>query len=312
MRTLLVTTLLISGLLLGASECTPKKEKVNQTEEEVDKTIEAEETGEVEAPAELTWEKVDLKELSVEGYYPHFTNDGKAIVYSTANYNGLWLYNLADSSTKQLTDQKGAGFKPAVLEDNIIYQVRARLKYLEQVEISTGTITKVSDNEARFAPGAYVTYKQVLAGEEDTWVRTSSDLFSIEIMEKDNVRAIAPVGKKNYVNPSFSPDKEMILFEVIGQGGYISDLNGNIIKELGEMDMPSWIDNNLILYALSKDDGMQTLSSEVYVLNIDSGEKYHLSKNIEEMAENPKVDSFKEKIVANSPDGKLFLISKTN
>ncbi|MEO9478036.1 MAG: hypothetical protein ABJG41_21000 [Cyclobacteriaceae bacterium] len=295
-------TLAIFSLMLLLA-CGSQKKKPEQDEQDVVSTTPTE--VDLEKPQKPSgWQNPDVKRLEVEGYYPFFGPGGASVLYSTSTYKGVWSYDLATNETKQLTDQEGAGFQPKIDGDRLVYQVRGRAKYLEAVSLTTGEVLDLGKPKG-LSPEDYLKNSM----KQTSSVRLSKDLTGIEVSMDGASEVISPKGEKNYISASLSPDNKRLLYKAAGVGAFVSDLEGKTIKELGDVDQPSWVNDDLILYSISKDDGMQTLSSSIHVLDLTTDKIFEL-KGGEQSLENPKADKSGSKIVANSSEGQVFLFTQ--
>ena len=209
-----------------------------------------------------------------------------------------------------IVDAKGAGYLPAVINNEIIYQVRGKRKYLEKINIKTGTISKVISTNQSVLPEVFVKNEGLKKDKNMLMVSTSEDLQEIIVHQNGEKNSLKPQGAKNYLNVSLSPDKTSILYDCPGYGGFVIDLEGKIKMKLGEINTPSWIDDDHILYAKGKDDGHQILSSEVFVYDLKLGKQINVSKDLDVVLEYPRASETKEQIIAQSPEGEMYLIQK--
>jgi Tol biopolymer transport system component len=292
---------IFSLLLLLA--CGSTKKKPEQDEQKVVSTTPTEVVSEKkEVPN--GWQSIDVRKLEIDGYYPFFGPDDQSVLYTTSTYQGIWSYDLQSNEEKQLTDKEGAGFEPKINGDSLIYQVRGRAKYLEAVSLTSGEVLDLGKPRG-VSPGSYAR----MAKKADVSVKLANDLTGIELSVDGESKVISPQGQKNYISVSLSPDKTRLLYKVAGVGAFVSDLSGETIKELGDVDQSSWVSDDLILYAKSEDDGMQTLNSKIYVLELETRTKYELKAEGVSL-ENPKADKTGSKIVANSPEGHVYLFTQ--
>lgn len=301
-----IVTLLIVVSLFGCNNRKPTEKGENtsvvRTKEEIKETPKEEESL-------ASWRNPEITKLSVNGYFPQFVPNSNAIIYSAKNYEGLWLLDLVTDQVKQLTDKKGAGYQPMIVENKIIYEVKSRLSYLEEVDLSTGEMQKVDREYARYSPNEYAN----LLNEQPVSVALSDDLLALEIKWKNGeIRKMTPKGSKNYISVALSPNQSNVLYKVAGLGAFISNLDGEEIQSLGDVDHPSWINENQIVYAISKDDGMQSLSSDVFIYDLKEEKEYNVSQAIDEHVENPKANTLGDMLIMNSQSGAIYLIKKLN
>lgn len=289
--------LLILLLLTVSIACKPENVVLtsNPTDEEtkaVDNQVE---------PAR--WQEASIELLEPNGYQAQFTNDSKAIIYTSKTLDSLWKYDLATKEAKLLSDKRGAGNLPVIKDGQLIYQVKGRKKHLEKVNINTFEVTQIDKAKSGLSP-------QELKNQEDktTYAKPSEDLNSILIVEGDQQNEIAPQGEKNYINAAISPDQKNILYKVAGLGVFISDLAGETKMELGDINSPSWIDETHILFSKSENDGHLTTKSDIYIQNIQTKERIHLTSKIDKVLEFPRINNQGSMIVTNTPKGEIYMI----
>lgn len=121
-----------------------------------------------------------------------------------------------------------------------------------------------------------------------------------------DTRTIAPLGEYYYIWISVSPDGKLLLFNAVGKGSYVSDLEGNILVELGKLNSPVWINENWVLGMDDKDDGHQMTSSEIISIHSPSGIRKQLSDETDEIALYPKASPAGDRIVFQNEKGEIF------
>lgn len=138
-------------------------------------------------------------------------------------------------------------------------------------------------------------------------VRARAAGRKIEVSGPDfDTRTLAPVGEYYYVWITLSPDEQHLLFKAVGKGCFVADLEGNIINELGNLNAPSWMNNQWILGMKDKDDGHQFSSSEIIAVHASSGKTNRLSSKTDEIALYPKASPAGDRIVFRNEKGELF------
>lgn len=285
--------------------CTVPKEKGAQESVEVDTIQRAEKVDSAESNIiedTASWDDYEVEKLSVQGYYPQLANKQK-LLFSSNNYKGLWKYSLTNKTTDQISDEAGAGYNYEIIGDTVIYQVKSRNKRIEFASISSqNMIKKVSSNAD---PQRFV---QQQFSSMFPYVYIAPDMQSIHIVLKEKRYQVAPNGVKNYLNASLSPDGTKLLYEVSGGEAHIADLDGNIQTSLGEVDAPKWVSKKEVLYIKRQDDGMQTISSQLYIYNLRTKNAFLVTdlKNIESSSSNASGDM----IVANTSAGEIYLFHK--
>ena len=251
---------------------------------------------------------------------PQFSPDGSKILFTQSGLRGLWLYDLSDKSIIRLNDHPGAGYEPVFTEDGcrIIFRVDEYIKMRKYSALAIQTIGEKKieylSKKMRFLSPALslngnriaaVADKKVLTFNIDKKESTQavSILDPVTYIEdqkialiKDGKKVIlTPFGDGNYVWPSLSPDKTRLLFTFAGRGTFVSDLDGNILAELGIARAPKWSpDGKWVLYMIDEDDGHVITASDIWAVSADGKTSFLLTKtdDISEMypAWSPSMD----------------------
>ena len=149
---------------------------------------------------------------------------------------------------------------------------------LPETDVTEGSRVKVSG-----------THIQLFTGEADTSI-------------------IAPMGEVYYIWASLSPDQQQLLFTAPGQGTYVSDLDGQIIAELGYINAPTWLNNQWVLGMDDQDDGHQIQSSDVIAVHVPTGTRETLTAATSEIALYPKASDAANRIAFHNLKGEIFTI----
>jgi Tol biopolymer transport system component len=121
-------------------------------------------------------------------------------------------------------------------------------------------------------------------------------------------KILAPLGEGNYIWPSVSPDNQKLVFTFAGRGTYVSDLDGNVISNLGKADAPQWSpDSKRIMYMADIDDGHKVINSEIYVIDADGTNKVQITNTVDIHEMYPVWSPDGKKAAFNSYDGKIYL-----
>jgi len=265
---------------------------------------------------------------------PQFSPDGSKILFTQSGFRGLWLYDLSDKSIIQLNDHTGAGYEPVFTKDGrqVIFRVD---EYIKKRRYSALAIQAIGDEKTQ-----YLTEKMrhlspaILLNSNRLVYRVNEDVKSVRLNNDksikthiadeiygyiDNGKIIIqnygirkeriPIENRDYIWFSLSPNKSEFIFTVVGGSTFISDINGNILTELGKANAPQWSpDGKWILYMVDEDDGHVITASDIWVYNLERKTKVQLTKtnDIHEMypAWSPKMD----KIVCALNSGNIALI----
>lgn len=270
-------------------------------------------------------------------YYPKFSNDDSKIFFTKENYRGIFYYDLNKNIIKTVSEDIGAGYEYSLTPDDrtIYYRVDnykngrkySSIKSKDLFNLEEKTI--VNDQREVSSPKVLEDGKVAYNLNDQLKSESTSDDIKNILSKNDALvfienlkialyinglkRILTPAGDGNYIWPSISPDKSKLLFTLAGKGTFISDLNGNIIAQLGYADAPKWSsDSKWIVYMVDKDNGDYITSSDIFVYSVDSAEKLQLTNTSDVFEMYPEFNKTGNEIVCNTYDGKILLIELTN
>jgi Tol biopolymer transport system component len=279
-------------------------------------------------------------ELTRSGNFmvPKFSPDGNRLIFTCANYTGLWLYDFTSQKLSQLNDYPGAGYEPAFSNDgNILvfrkddYEQQKRLSTLIQLNLQNKTETKIENQERNLTPAQYLndgtivyrkrgllqacrlkqTEKQSVSPDQQSFVY--AELGQIVLWDKGKQKILKPLadqGVQHYLWTSLSPDKTSLLFTAPGLGTFISDLDGNILTEVGYANAPKWSpDGQWIVYMVDQDDGHQITASDIWISAADGSASYQLTDTPEIFEMNPCWSPDMHKIACDNQNGQILVIN---
>lgn len=251
-----------------------------------------------------------VEKLEAKGYNAHFSPNGNQLLYTSESLKGLILYDIVQKTTKVISDESGAGYQPAIANDEIIFNTKAKNSQIQIYNILTAERTLVDKSPMSKSPKSYVLSQQNSRLSATLLVEVSDDLNNINLVKSNGTKSsIAPLGNRvDYINLSLSPNGNQLLFRVSGRGSFVSDLEGNIVKELGNVEFPKWINDEKVLYTITEDDGYNYLSSLLYTLNITKSSQPKHIKTPLSIALYPDYNSVVNRIVFNTPEGEIFII----
>lgn len=237
------------------------------------------------------WEVTNLKKLNVKGFHLKFDVYDEGVFFSGSNFSGLKRLDLGSGEILTISEEPGAGYQPKIGVSEVSYRVRGEgARFIYQFE------------ERREVKNQRI--------DEGISVRVSGNLTEIIIENRSDAtfRELAPKGRGDYLNVSLSPDYSKILFRVSGLGSFISDLEGNILHELGNAEFPAWLSDQSIVYTITKDDGYQYLSSDLYVKDLTNGAVQELSNEVKGIALYPSTDIINKRVGFHTPEGEMYVI----
>jgi Tol biopolymer transport system component len=119
-----------------------------------------------------------------------------------------------------------------------------------------------------------------------------------------------PLTDGHYVWPSLSPDGKRIVAYEMDRGAIVCNVDGSNLVKLGKRAAPSWTrSGKWIVYMEDLDDGHKLLSSEIVAVSPNGKETVRLTATTDIMEMNPRCSLTEDKIVCDSPDGKIYLLT---
>ncbi len=260
-------------------------------------------------------------------YYPMISPDGKFLLMSKENRQGLWMKDLSNGRIKRITNASGAGLDPVFSfdgneilfrENKIIngkifsslksYNLKTQKVFLKEDNIRDLKFLKTTNNVSK----SYLKQNEIaqiftsasLSKTTSDDISVAVDMNKIILYQNGVKKYLSPAGDGYYIWPSVSPDKSKLLFTLAGKGTYVSDLQGNILKKIGYANFPSWSpDGNWILFMKDLDNGEVIISSEIYIANINTGKYFLLTENQNEISLYPTWGSSINEIYYHTDNG---------
>lgn len=266
-------------------------------------------------------------------YFPKSNPDGSKIFFTSTNYKGLWYYNTGSKVIRNINKYPGAGYEfkfssdgNEILFRRVKYVNKRKYTSLETIDLQEQKVSvlipvarklKVIDftdagafvrvgNKTKLFSFQNVKLKKAIASK-----KTSVDIENRNIViYRNGIRKeLQPLGKGIYLWPSISPDGTKLLFTLGGKGTYISDLEGNILTEIGYANYPSWSpDGKWILFMKDKDNGYNFTASDLFIIKSDGSKELQLtsSDNVIELYPSWMPDN--KEIVYNTDSGVIYLM----
>ncbi|MFZ5946633.1 MAG: TolB family protein [Stygiobacter sp.] len=260
-------------------------------------------------------------------YYPMISPDGKFLLMSKENRQGLWMKDLSNGRIKRITNASGAGLDPVFSfdgneilfrENKIIngkifsslksYNLKTQKVFLKEDNIRDLKFLKTTNNVSK----SYLKQNEIaqiftsasLSKTTSDDISVAVDMNKIILYQNGVKKYLSPAGDGYYIWPSVSPDKSKLLFTLAGKGTYVSDLQGNILKKIGYANFPSWSpDGNWIIFMKDLDNGEVIISSEIYIANVNTGKYFLLTENQNEISLYPTWGSSINEIYYHTDNG---------
>lgn len=226
-------------------------------------------------------------------YHPAASPSGSMVLLTSDGFTGLWLLDLRTGNISQLNNHTGAGYNPVFTADeqNIIFRkddYTQKIKYSSIISQSLSSLSETviepngrNISEAVILPdgaGAFTKDDILRSTNASNSVSSSARSYPVVFIENGAMavysggskKLLKPLGEGNYIWPSVSPDGTKLLFTAAGKGTFVSDLNGNIISNLGYANAPKFSpDGKYVVYMNDKDDGHRLTASDIYVIKAD-------------------------------------------
>ncbi len=284
-----------------------------------------------DAHAQIKIAKVEKLPLgsSHEWSHPQFSPNGTQIYYTTLDGNGIWEYSLRARSSRSITADAKSGTAFAVSADGkqVVYRRtsldrrgRTRRQEIVLMDLASRTTSVIASGTdlsvPTFANNAPVysirteTRKLAKSRREGEITILGIEDTKIAINKSGTKVLLDPFGNGSYVWPVLSPNKRWIVAYEMDRGAFVCDLDGRISSKLGKRDAPSWTrSGKWIVYMDDRDDGHQTLSSDLWAITPDGKSVAQLTATERILEMYPQCSPTENKIVCSTLGGELYLLS---
>jgi hypothetical protein len=124
-----------------------------------------------------------------------------------------------------------------------------------------------------------------------------------------NRKLVTPNGEGNYIWVSLSPDKTRLLYNYNGRGTFICKLDGTILDDIGRLNAPRWLNDQIIIGMNDKDDGYRVLSSDIICYSIATKKKTNLTSTSDKIEMYPFPFPDGNRIVYQTLSGELYIMN---
>ncbi len=270
---------------------------------------------------------------------PKWSPDGSTIAFSSDNHDGIWLVNADGSNMRLLSTDSGIGFGYAWSPGGDFILGRAshfinqrRFQDIKIIDVINGeaeilvkqargirTLPAWSQNGARIALPIGEDFEYLTSDklqQNALPAKTSNTVFAIldklyaADTESRTESLIAEFDGRNIFGLSVSPNGEKAVFQVGGKGLHLVNADGTGLQHLGFAEQPTWTpDGQYIIATLLKDNGYVITSGELYAIDANTGEQFHLTAHTQVIAMNPSVSPCGKWITFDNPDdGNIYLM----
>lgn len=255
-------------------------------------------------------------------FYPSLNSTGDKLLFSDADAHGLKMLDLANNKVNVISDQNGAGIDAKWSRENQVFYVTSKVDEKSRLMYRTGMrydlSSQTNDVVLKAQHGAIHpevgTQGIALNGTQEKFsskpnrgisVYTEKSEVVVNINGKE--RRYSPVESyAGYLWSSVSPAGDKLAFFAAGKGIVVIDLEGNVLAQLGNYEMPCWYNNDYIVAQNASDDGYQFTSSQILLLKADGSFKHELTAKTS-MTMQPTAGG--GKIAYTTIDGNLTVIT---
>lgn len=278
---------------------------------------------------QLKVDSIEKIETNQDFYYPNFGSSENEIFLTRINYQGIFKMNLLSKEITQINNDLGAGYNYVINNESVYYRAeelidnRRFFKYIQQnlSSLNKSELTQLERNIT--TPKLYNNYLVKLnSNNEMQRVKIVSNLQKADskevlisnnkllVIDNSGINELNIFSNGYYLWASISPDQNKIVFHYSGKGTFVSDLQGNIIRELGNANFPSWSsDGKYIIYMNDEDDGHSVLSSDVLLYNYESEQRVNLTADFDDIAMYPSISDSMNKILFSNMKGEIYIIN---
>jgi len=272
---------------------------------------------------------------------PKWSPDGSKIAFTSGEYRGLWTATADGNEIEQLSPDESAGYGfswssngSSILSRTASYEDRHRLHAIKRFDVETKTehvlkdytrertgVPQWTDMDQRVAVPMRESIEMLESGIEpanrqkrllDEAVLISRDTkIEKSPVSDEQPEVVVDLEDRRILNITPSPDGSVIAFQVIGEGLFLIDADGSNLCELGRGEDPTWTpDGEYLIAVITEDDGHHITGSEVFAIEISTGERHHLTSHTDLIALQPTVSPDGNRIAfTDSETGHIYSMS---
>jgi Tol biopolymer transport system component len=261
---------------------------------------------------------------------PRWSPDGKRVLYTSADCNGIWAYTVGGGNPVQVTSDRGSGWGFSVSENGARVAYRRTLtgtlpgEVLQEAVIrdvaggapsvlATGTsitvpvfirsdvVFSVGGQLQGVDPGDRALETVKVLGIEDS---------KIALLRGGVKLLIDPLGNGKYLWPSLSPDGARLVACESERGAFVADSDGSHPLRIGRRDAPDWTrDGKWLIYMSEENDSRGKLATGIGYVSPDGKMHGILSSPARGGAMYPHVSPVADEIVCCTRQGEVLVIT---
>lgn len=237
---------------------------------------------------------------------PTWSPDGSRIAVTGDNFIGIWVANADGTKLKQVSEAPGAGYQmlwtstQEILSTPYTIENKKRMTRIERVDATTGKIQVVSPATHNFKRSAVIGATNILQTMLDEPKEASS-----------KIAGLSEYAGNWIINPALSPDGTKIAFQIVTKGLFVCNADGTGLMSLGKGSHPAWLpDSHNLMMTQIVDDGHRFTSSDIYCVNVDTGNAINITSHSETIPVTIAVSPDGTKLAFdNDTDGAIYIIN---
>ncbi|MDX9773339.1 MAG: hypothetical protein RBT02_07955 [Bacteroidales bacterium] len=244
-------------------------------------------------------------------------------------YKGLSMLDIRNGKIIPISSEEGAGYDPAVTDNGRkvlfrtdSYSDNRKYSSVYSYDIESGDRQLLVDTEREVLPPVVSGNRVLLKSEKGKRIENygtsllkdaSLETFVViedmmpVIYQGAERKPLMPNGEGFYIWASLSPDGSMILYNYQGRNTYISDTDGKVLYDLGRINAPRWLNDNMVIGMDDRDDGYRITGSELVYYSL-TEKKRKVLTNSEERSEMFPFPMGKKKIAFTTDNGEIFIM----
>ena len=251
-----------------------------------------------------------ITKLDTKGYHVQFADDANLLI-TTDSYTGIKVVDVKSSKEIILSDARKSG-KAIFIDGKVVFGDKTSATSVNINGSEKKTIERDRKISLRQAAYQMNTSASKKIGAELVAAKSINKLTAVELVYADGTsKIIKPLGENaQYLQTEISPNGKFIVLKQYGGNGYLMSDKGEMIVDLGYMERPKWAGNDYVTFQVTKDNHDKITESDIFKIGINSRVKTNLTAKFSKIAMEPSSNSDGSKIVFNTEDGEIYLITK--
>ncbi|MGM0375798.1 MAG: TolB family protein [Bacteroidota bacterium] len=276
---------------------------------------------------------VEKPDLPGDGsyYHPLLSPSGEKMAFTTAGKRGLMVYDTGNGKALEVSEKSVSAQKVVFSPDErrvffteVSYKKRGQRSVLMFYDLESHVKGEV-ENRLVYPPRTKTKWQEQLLG----WMNAKaflenlnvealkdgyfdfpyarSDGNSILLKNRKGSTDLKPYGDDRYLWASLSPDGERIAAVSMSRGGFVCDVKGEHVREIGEMEAPVWMTNQWIVGMVTEDDGHYITGSFLRAVNVDENNSFRPEVPGDKVM-HPSVATGKNLIACHTDGGEILLM----